>query len=145
MRSRQIQLTFEIGEVTMKKLSTSLGTFVCVHRPLKQSPYKNLTISVFPLRFIAKDMPILMMAEQPNLDAGTYAMMIKQLMPLLRSAKGFVSHAGGPSPAGGMRITEIWESQADQEKFFNENLKPNLPPGLEPDLSYQELHTAFTR
>jgi hypothetical protein len=56
-----------------------------------------------------------------------------------------MSHAGGPSPAGGIRIVEIWESEADSQKFFNENLKPNLPPGAVPDLTYYELHAAFTR
>jgi len=90
-------------------------------------------------------MPVLMIAEQPNLDEGTYASMLEQLMPLLRSAKGFISHTGSPSPAGGIRIIEIWESRADSEKFFNENLKPNLPPGVVPDLTYYKLHAAFTR
>jgi hypothetical protein len=90
-------------------------------------------------------MPVLMIAEQPNLDEGTYASMLEQLMPLLRSANGFMSHTGGPSPAGGMRMIEIWESGADSQKFFNENLKPNLPPGVVPDLTYCELHAAFTR
>ena len=31
-------------------------------------------------------MPVLMIAQQPNLDEGTYASMLEQLMPLLRSA-----------------------------------------------------------
>jgi hypothetical protein len=56
-----------------------------------------------------------------------------------------MSHTGGPSPAGGIRVIEIWESEADSQKFFNENLKPNLPPGVVPDLTYYELHAAFTR
>jgi hypothetical protein len=56
-----------------------------------------------------------------------------------------ISHAGGESPAGGMRMIEIWESEADQRKFFDENLKANLPPGLVPDLTYNELHAGFTR
>jgi hypothetical protein len=90
-------------------------------------------------------MSVLMIAEQPNLDEGTYASMLKPLMPMLRSANGFMSHAGGPSPAGGMRIIEIWESESDQQKFFNENLKPSLEPGLVPDLTYYELHAGFTR
>jgi hypothetical protein len=89
-------------------------------------------------------MSVLMIAEQPNLDEGTYASMLEPLMPLLRSANGFISHTGGPA-AGGIRIIETWESEADQQKFFNENLKPNLPPGLVPDLTYYELHAAFTR
>ena len=32
-------------------------------------------------------------------------------------SEGFMSHAGGPSPAGGTRIIEVWESKADQQKF----------------------------
>jgi hypothetical protein len=56
-----------------------------------------------------------------------------------------MSHAGGPSPAGGTRVIEIWESEADSQKFFNEILKPNLPPGVVPDSTYYELHAAFTR
>ena len=90
-------------------------------------------------------MPVLMIAEQPNMDEATYASMLEPLMPLLRSANGFISHAGGPSPASGMRIIEIWESEADQKEFFDENLKANLPPGLAPDLTYYELHAGFTR
>ena len=90
-------------------------------------------------------MPVLMIAEQPNLDEGTYASTLEPLIPLLRSANGFISHAGGPSPAGGTRIIEIWESKADRQKFFNENLMPNLPPGVVPDITYYELHVAFTR
>jgi hypothetical protein len=86
-------------------------------------------------------MPVLMIAEQPNMDEGTYASMLEPLMPLLRSANGFISHAGGPIPAGGMRI----ESETDQKRFFDENLKANLPPGLVPDLTYYELHAGFTR
>jgi hypothetical protein len=90
-------------------------------------------------------MPVLLIAEQPNLDKGTYTSMLEHLMPLLRSAKGFMSHAGGPSPVGGTRIMEIWESEADSRKFFEDNLKPNLPVGVVPDLKYHELSAAFTR
>ena len=90
-------------------------------------------------------MSVLMIAEQPNLDHETYASILEQLMPLLRSANGFMSHTGGPSPTGGIRLIEIWESEADSQKFFTENLKPNLPPGIAPDLTYYQLHAAFTR
>ena len=90
-------------------------------------------------------MPILMIAEQPNLDEKTYLSTLEQLMPMLRSAKGFISHSGGPSPAGGMRIIEIWESEADSQKFFNEILKPNLPPGAIPDRKFFDLYAGFTR
>jgi len=90
-------------------------------------------------------MSLLMIAEQPSLDEVTYLSVRQPLMPLLRSATGFLSHAGGPSPAGGTRIIEIWEAEEDEQKSFDENLKPSLPPGLVPDLSCSELQAAFTR
>jgi hypothetical protein len=90
-------------------------------------------------------MSVLMTAEQPNLDERTYCTMLEQLMPLMRAAKGFISHSGGPSPAGGTRIIEVWESKSDSQAFFEANLKPNLPPALVPSLKYEDLHAAFTR
>lgn len=89
-------------------------------------------------------MPVLMVTEQPNLDSNTYAAMIDGMMPLLRAATGFVSHAGGPSPSGGTRIVEIWESEEDSRRFFVENLKPQLPPGVVPATSYYALDIVFT-
>jgi hypothetical protein len=90
-------------------------------------------------------MSILLIAEQPNMNQETYASMLEQLTPLMRSAKGLVSHAGGPSPAGGTRIVEVWECRADQQRFFDENLKPHLPPGLAPDMKFYELHAVLAR
>ena len=90
-------------------------------------------------------MAVLMMGEVPNLTEEMYAGMLGQLMPALRAAKGFISHAGGPSPSGGWRVVEVWESEEDGRKWFTENVEPNLPPGIVPDRTYSPLHTAFTR
>ena len=90
-------------------------------------------------------MPVLMIAEVPDLNEEIYAGMLPQLMPLMRAYKGFVSHAGGPSPNGGWRVVEVWESEEDGRNWFEENVKPNLPPGVVPDRTYHPLHTAFTK
>ena len=90
-------------------------------------------------------MPELMIAEIANLDEGTYTSMMEPLMPLMRAAKGFMSHAGGQSPAGGIRIVEIWESEEDHQKFVKEQLESNLPPELEAHVTLHELYVAFTR
>ncbi len=90
-------------------------------------------------------MPVLMIGEVPNLTEETYGGMVKQLMPLMRASKGFISHAGGPSPSGGWRVVEVWESEVDGKQWFEENVKPNLPPDVVPDRKYYPLHTAFTR
>jgi hypothetical protein len=90
-------------------------------------------------------MPVLMIGEVPNLTEETYAGMVGQLMPLMRDSKGFISHAGGPSPNGGWRVVEVWESEQDGQAWFEANVKPNLPPGVVPNRQYFTLHTAFTK
>jgi hypothetical protein len=49
------------------------------------------------------------------------------------------------SPAGGWRVIEIWDSEEDGQSWFDDNVKPNLPPGIVPDRTYHPLHTAFTK
>ena len=90
-------------------------------------------------------MPVLMIGEVPNLTEETYAGMVGQLMPLMRASNGSISHAGGPSPAGGWRVVEVWESEEDGRTWFEENVKPKLPPEVVPDRQYFPLHTAFTK
>ncbi len=88
-------------------------------------------------------MPVLMIGEVPNLTEEIYAGMIGQMTPLMRAAKGFIAHSGGPSPIAGWRVVEIWESEEDGQNWFVENVKPNLPPGIVPDRKYYPLHSAF--
>jgi heme-degrading monooxygenase HmoA len=90
-------------------------------------------------------MPVLMIGEVPNLSEEVYAGMMGQMMPLMRAHQGFVSHAAGPGPEGGWRVVEVWESEEDGRKWFDENVQPNLPPDVVPDRQYFPLHTAFTR
>ena len=87
-----------------------------------------------------------MIGDVPNLTEEIYAGMVSQLMPLMRSHKGFIAHTGGPNPGGGWRVIEVWESEEDGDTWFNNNVMPNLPAGVTPqDRSYHQLHTAFTK
>lgn len=90
-------------------------------------------------------MPVLLIAEVPNLTEEVSAGMADQMMPLMRASKGFICHAGGPNPAGGWRVVEVWESEEDGQNWFNDNIKPNLPPGIVPNQTYYPLHTAVTK
>jgi hypothetical protein len=87
----------------------------------------------------------LMSGEVPNLTEELYAGMVGPMEPLMRAHKGFIAHAGGPHPDGGWRVIEIWESEDDGKKWFDENVKPNLPPEIKPDRKYYPLHTAYTK
>jgi hypothetical protein len=90
-------------------------------------------------------MPVLMIGQVPNLTEDVYAGMIGQMMPLMQAYNGFVSHAAGPGPDGGWRVVEVWETEEDGRNWFDENVKPNLPPDVVPDRQYFPLHTAFTK
>jgi len=90
-------------------------------------------------------MPVLMIAEVPNMTEELYAGMIGQRMPLMRAFNGFIAHTAGPSPIDGWRVVEVWESEEDGKKWFDENIKPNLAPDVIPDRRYYPLHTAFTK
>ena len=89
-------------------------------------------------------MAVLMIGEVPNLTEEIYGGMIEAMEPLMRAANGFIAHSGGPSPSGGWRVIEMWESEADAQSWFDENVKPNLPPGIVPTRTYHPLHSAFT-
>jgi len=90
-------------------------------------------------------MAVLMIGEVPNLTEEIYAAMVGQLKPVMEGSDGFIAHAGGPNPAGGWRVVEIWESEELAQKWFDDNVKPNLPPEIVPNRTYHPLHTAFTR
>jgi hypothetical protein len=59
------------------------------------------------------------------------------------ASPGFIAHAGGPNPGGGWRVVEMWESEAEAQKWFDDNVKPNLPPEIVPHRTYHPLHAAF--
>ena len=90
-------------------------------------------------------MAVLMIAEVPNLTEEIYSAMVPQLMPLMKAAKGFISHAGGPNPGGGWRVVELWETEEDGKDWFDKSVKPNLPPDIVPNRTYHPVHTAVTK
>jgi len=89
-------------------------------------------------------MAVLMIGEVEGLTEEMYAGMLEGLKPTLQGAKGFMAHSGGPSPKGGWRVVEMWESEEDGTAWFEANVKPNLPEGIVPDRQFFPVHTAFT-
>jgi hypothetical protein len=88
-------------------------------------------------------MAVLMTAHIPG---GTQEM-VDGLSPVLEripSQKGFVVHANGPVP-GGWRVTEVWDSQADFEAWFEGNVKPAFPAGGPlPSITFDQLNEVVT-
>ena len=88
-------------------------------------------------------MPVLLIAEVPDLAEPAYVSMVEQMKQALESAPGFLFHAGGPSPDGGSRIVEVWESEEAAQDWFDTVVKPDLPSGLILVRTFHPLHRAF--
>jgi hypothetical protein len=67
-------------------------------------------------------MAIAMIVDNPEGSQETYERVREQL-GLDRPAGG-IFHAAGPSPNGGWRVIEVWESEEDAKQFAAERLRP---------------------
>lgn len=88
-------------------------------------------------------MAVLVIGEVPGQTRQGYDGMLGLLEAVLRQAPGFVLHTAHPVE-GGWRVVEVWESKEDANRFFAQHIAPNLPPGIRPKRSVQELHSFVT-
>jgi hypothetical protein len=84
-------------------------------------------------------MSVLVTAEVPNQTAEGYDAVRTALEGVMRAAPGFILHTAHPT-GGGWRVLEIWDSAKAANDFFAKYVHPNLPPGVKPRRSFQELH-----
>jgi len=87
-------------------------------------------------------MAVLITAEVKGQTQQGYDGMLGFLSEAIKKAPGFVLHTAHPVE-GGWRIVEVWESKGDADQFFAKNIAPNLPPGIRPKRSVQELHSVL--
>ena len=62
------------------------------------------------------------------IDATAYDKIIAELGP--EPAPGFVVHLAIARPEGGLRYIDVWDTEADFEKFAEERLHPVVHPML---------------
>lgn len=67
-------------------------------------------------------MAIAMMVDNPEGTQEIYDK-VRERIGLEKPAGG-IFHAAGPSPEGGWRVIEIWESEEDAKRFVKERLLP---------------------
>ena len=82
-------------------------------------------------------MPVLVKMSVQGIDLPTYDQMSTHLRPLMKDHPGFTMHLAYPI-SGGFNIEEVWESQAQFEAWYSENIKPNVPADIQPEII--ELH-----
>ncbi len=69
-------------------------------------------------------MPIAMLVDNPEGSRELYDKLRKQLG--LETPAGGILHVAGPSPNGGWRVIEVWESEEDARRFLSERFGPAL-------------------
>jgi hypothetical protein len=82
-------------------------------------------------------MAVAMMVDNPEGSQEIYEGIRAQLG--LDKPAGGIFHAAGPSPNGGWRVIEVWESEEDAKRFVKERLLPafqatSAPPPPPPQL-----------
>jgi hypothetical protein len=67
-------------------------------------------------------MAVAMLIDNPNGSQEIYAKLRERIG--LDKPAGGIFHVAGPSPNGGWRVIEIWESEEDAKRFLAEGLRP---------------------
>ena len=88
-------------------------------------------------------MVVLVTAEVKGQTQQGYDGTLNAVQEFIKKAPGFISHFSHPVD-GGWRVIEIWKSKADADHWYGKYVVPNLPPGIAPKRSYQELHSLVT-
>ena len=72
-----------------------------------------------------------------------YDSVLRAVRELIKQAPGFIMHCAHPD-VGEWKVYEVWKSKEQADKWFGKYVVPNLPPGIHPKRSYQELHGMVT-
>ncbi len=88
-------------------------------------------------------MPILLTTKIKGQTAEGYDQVSVFLHEIIRKSPGFILHCAYSSEEG-WGIIEVWNSKAEADQFFAKYVVPNLPKGIIPKRSYQELHSVVT-
>ena len=90
-------------------------------------------------------MAVAMMVDNPHGSQDIYER-VRELIGLERPAGGIL-HLAGPGPDGGWRVIEVWGSEHDARRFFEERVLPaaeavGTPAPAAPGLACTHLHAS---
>jgi quinol monooxygenase YgiN len=88
-------------------------------------------------------MAVLISTNVKNQTQEGYDSVLSALQEVMKNAPGFVMHCAHPAE-GEWKVYEVWQSKAEADRFFATYVAPNLPAGIHPKRSYQQLHSMVT-
>jgi hypothetical protein len=84
-------------------------------------------------------MAVLVRNTAIGMDTAAYDQISAPLIELIKRQPGFVMHSAFPVPDG-MMVGEIWETAEQHTRWFEESVRPNLPPDAQVKHEVIELH-----
>lgn len=85
-------------------------------------------------------MPVLISTKVKGQTQEGYDSVLFAVREVIKKAPGFILHCAYPSD-GEWLVYEVWNSKAEADQWFGKYVVPNLPKGIHPKRSYQELHS----
>jgi quinol monooxygenase YgiN len=85
-------------------------------------------------------MTVIVMVEVQGQTAAGYDGMLDVLTERARQAPGFVLHSAYVAD-GQWRVVEVWNSKAEADAFFAQQVARHLPPGVHPKRKVFEAHS----
>ncbi len=90
-------------------------------------------------------MAVVMMLDNPGGSQEVYERLRAHLG--LDKPAGGIFHVAGPSPTGGFRVIELWESEEGARTFLRESFAPALQAigaaGPAPDIQFWPVHNTL--
>ncbi len=85
-------------------------------------------------------MPIIVRHRVAGMTAEQYDEISPPIIEKLKRQPGFVYHVAFMEN-GTLTVSEIWESQEQHDRWFDENVKPNVPSVEQEVLEVHAIHT----
>jgi hypothetical protein len=86
------------------------------------------------------EMSVLKRHRVPGMSKEAYEAVANSVAGSLASAPGFVAHHAVVDD-GVLTVFEIWDSSAEHDKWFAENVKPQLPEGTPNPETFEIIRT----
>lgn len=112
---------------------------------------RAMRADAWPPRFATSEqkeanVAVAMMVDNPEGSQEVYDRIRAHLG--LEKPAGGIFHIAGPSPAGGWRVLEVWESEEQANRFFQDRLVPALQAlglgGTPPRREFWPVHHAMS-
>lgn len=89
-------------------------------------------------------MAVLISTKVKGQTTAGYDSVLLAVREAIKAAPGFITHFAHPAE-GEWLVYEVWQSKDEADKWFATYIVPNLPPGIHPKRSYQELHSVVSK